>query len=161
LSRISRTREFLAFEWRAAALLAGFVPVSWQEVSMEYLFLLGRVLFGGLWLYYGVRHFQNASMMAGYVASKGVPAARLAILVSGALLLLGGLSMLLGLYPTWGIACLTVFLVPTTLIMHNFWVDTDPSARMNNLINFHKNMALLGALWMMTLLPQPWVLSLG
>ena len=43
------------------------------------------------------------------------------------MMLFGGLSMLLGLYPTWGSVCLTVFLVPATLIMHNFWADRDPS----------------------------------
>jgi uncharacterized membrane protein YphA (DoxX/SURF4 family) len=128
---------------------------------MDYLFLIGRILFGGFWLIYALQHFQNASMMAGYVASKGVPAAKVAVLGSGVLLLLGGLSMLLGVYPTLGSACLTLFLVPTTLIMHNFWADKDPAARMNNLINFHKNTALLGALWMITLVPEPWALSLG
>jgi hypothetical protein len=54
-----------------------------------------------------------------------------------------------------------VFLVPATLIMHNFWADKDPSARMSNQINFHKNTALLGALWMINMVPQPWVFSLG
>jgi uncharacterized membrane protein YphA (DoxX/SURF4 family) len=128
---------------------------------MEYLFLLARILFGGFWLIYAFKNLGNASMMEGYVASKGVPAARVAILVSGVLQLLGGLSMLLGLYPTWGSVCLTLFLVPATLIMHNFWADKDPSARMSNQINFHKNTALLGALWMINMVPQPWVLSLG
>ena len=128
---------------------------------MEYLFLLGRVLFAGIWFVNALNHFQNASMMAGYVASKGVPAPKLAVLGSGAMMLFGGLSMLLGLYPTWGIVCLTVFLVPATLIMHNFWADRDPSARLHNFINFQKNAALLGALWMINMVPQPWPLSLG
>ncbi|HVH29578.1 MAG TPA: DoxX family membrane protein [Vicinamibacterales bacterium] len=128
---------------------------------MEYVFLLARILFGGFWLIYAFKNLRNASMMEGYVASKGVPAAKVAILVSGVLLFLGGLSMLLGLYPTWGSVCLTLFLVPATLIMHNFWADKDPSARMSNLINFHKNTALLGALWMINMVPQPWVFSLG
>jgi putative oxidoreductase len=128
---------------------------------MEYLFLLGRIVFGGFWLFYAFKNFRNVSIVAGYVASKGVPAPKAAILFSGVLQLFGGLSMLLGLYPTWGIVCLTVFLVPVSLIMHNFWADTDPAARMSNQINFHKNGALLAALWMINMVPQPWAFSLG
>jgi putative oxidoreductase len=95
------------------------------------------------------------------VHAKGIPAPRVAVLGSGVLILFGGLSIALGFRPVWGTISLTVFLVPTTLTLHNFWADTDPSARMNNLVNFEKNMALLGAAWMFLMLPQPWLLSLG
>ena len=128
---------------------------------MEYLFLLGRILYGGFFVLAGVNHFRNAAMMTGYAASKGIPVPRVAVLGSGLLLLLGGLSIALGFRPTWGVVFLTVFLVPTTLSMHNFWADTDPSAQMNNLVNFQKNTALLGAAWMLLMLPQPWVFSVG
>ena len=128
---------------------------------MGYPFLLGRILYGGFFIVAGVNHFRHTAMMTGYVASKGIPAPRLAVFGSGVLLLLGGLSIALGFRPTWGVAFLTVFLVPTTLSLHNFWADTDPSARMNNLVNFEKNTALLGAAWMFLLLPQPWVFSVG
>lgn len=128
---------------------------------MGYLFLLGRILYGGFFILAGVNHFRHTSMMTGYTASKGIPAPRVAVLGSGALILFGGLSIALGFHPTWGTISLTVFLVPTTLTMHNFWADTDPSARMNNVVNFEKNTALLGAAWMFLMLPQPWLLSLG
>ena len=128
---------------------------------MAYLFLLGRILYGGFFILAGVNHFRNTVMMTGYAASKGIPAPRVAVLSSGVLVLLGGLSIALGFRPTWGVTFLTVFLVPTTLSMHNFWADTDPSARMNNLVNFEKNTALLGAALMFLMLPQPWLFSLG
>ena len=128
---------------------------------MAYLFLLGRILYGGFFILAGVNHFRNTVMMTGYAASKGIPAPRVAVLGSGVLVLLGGLSIALGFRPTWGVTFLTVFLVPTTLSMHNFWADTDPSARMNNLVNFEKNTALLGAALMFLMLPQPWLFSLG
>lgn len=128
---------------------------------MVYLFLLGRILYGGFFILAGINHFRHASMMTGYAASKGIPAPRMAVLGSGVLILLGGLSIAVGFGPTLGTMSLTLFLVPTTLTMHNFWADTDPSARLNNLINFQKNVALLGAAWMFPMLPQPWPLSLG
>lgn len=128
---------------------------------MEYLFLLGRILYGGFFVLAGINHFRHTPMMAGYAASKGIPVPRVAVLGSGVLLLLGGLSIAFGFRPAWGVALLTAFLVPTTLSMHSFWADTDPSAQMNNLVNFQKNTALLGAAWMLLMLPQPWVFTLG
>ena len=128
---------------------------------MAYLFLLGRILYGGFFIIAGINHFRHVSMMTGYAGFKGVPAPRVAVLGSGLLILLGGLSIVLGLRPTLGTLALTLFLVPTTLMMHNFWADTDPSARLTNRVNFEKNTALLGAAWMFLMLPQPWPLSLG
>ena len=128
---------------------------------MVYLFLLGRILYGGLFILAGINHFRHASTMTGYAAFKGIPAPRVAVLGSGVLVLLGGLSIALGVRPIWGVTFLTIFLVPATLSMHNFWADTDPSARMNSLINFQKNTALLGAAWMFLMLPEPWLFTLG
>ena len=72
-----------------------------------------------------MNHFANAAAMAGYTQAHGVPAARAAVLGSGALLLLGGLSVLLGIWPDLGALLLAVFLVPTALLMHAFWKETD------------------------------------
>ena len=128
---------------------------------MEYLFLLGRILFGGFFLFNAYKHFTGVSSMAPYAASKGVPAPRMAVLGSGLLLALGGLSILLGVKPKWGVLLLALFLVPVTLTMHNFWADQDQQTRYSNQIQFQKNLALLGATLMLLLIPEPWVLSLG
>ena len=128
---------------------------------MAYLFLIGRILYGGFFLMAGINHFMNATAMAGYAGSKGLPAPRLGVLASGAIMLLGGLSILSGFRPEWGVLLLTLFLVPATLIFHNFWADTDPMARMNNMIHFQKNVALMGAAWMLLMVPQPWVFGVG
>jgi putative oxidoreductase len=85
----------------------------------------------------------------------------LAVLGSGVLLALGGLSILLGVQPKWGVLFLVLFLVPVTFTMHNYWADKDPQMRQNNEINFHKNLALLGAALMLLAIPEPWPLSLA
>jgi uncharacterized membrane protein YphA (DoxX/SURF4 family) len=131
-----------------------------MEVAMDVLFLIGRILYGAVFLYNAVNHFRNYQGMVGYVGAKGVPAPQIAILGSGVLMLLGGLSVVLGIQPTVGVALLTVVLVPVTLIIHNYWADTDPQARMHNFINFQKNVGLLGAAWMFLLIPRPWPLGL-
>jgi uncharacterized membrane protein YphA (DoxX/SURF4 family) len=128
---------------------------------MGYLFLLGRILFGGFFLFNSYRHLTRASDMAPYAASKGVPAPKVAVLGSGVLLALGGLSVLLGVRPKWGVLFLTLFLIPVSFTMHNYWADKDPQMRQINEIQFHKNLALLGAAFMLLAIPEPWVLSLG
>ena len=127
---------------------------------MDYLFVAGRILFGGFFIVSGIRHFQFLGMMAGFVGSKGFPAPKFFVVFSGLLIMAGGLSMLLGFRPLWGVVCITLFLVPVSFVMHNYWADTDPMGRINNQVNFMKNVALLGAAWMMLAIPQPWVMGL-
>ncbi len=127
---------------------------------MQYLFLAGRVLYGGFFLLAGIDHFRHVQMMTPYAGAKGIPAPRLAVLGAGVVIVLGGLSVLLGVRPTWGVLLLTIFLVPTSFLMHNYWAATDPSVRLLDVTNFKKNIALLGAAWMLLFIPQPWPLSL-
>src|SRR5213592_2613579 len=76
---------------------------SIPEALMQYLFLAGRVLYGGFFLLAGIDHYRHVQMMTPYAAAKGIPAPRLAVLGSGSLIILGGLSVLLGVRPTWGV----------------------------------------------------------
>ena len=127
--------------------------------TQEILFLVGRILFGGFFLMSGINHFKGLCMLKGYAASKGVPAPGLAVAVSGLLMLVGGLGVILGVYIMWSVTALVLFLLPVTFIMHAYWKDTDPNMRMNNRINFMKNLALLGAALMLLIISTPWVYS--
>ncbi|MDD4989097.1 MAG: DoxX family membrane protein [Candidatus Pacebacteria bacterium] len=126
---------------------------------MDLLLLLGRVLFGGFFLYNAFNHFTKANMMTAYTASKHVPSPKLAVYATGLLLFLGGTGVLLGISPEWALLCLLVFLVPVTFIMHQFWRETDPMQRMVQTIQFTKNVALIGAVLMMLSLSTPWPIS--
>jgi putative oxidoreductase len=123
--------------------------------------LVGRVLFGGLFVYNGLNHFRNRAAMTGYAAYKGVPAPALAIVGSGAWLLVSGLSIVLGIRPYGGAVMAAVFLLAVTPVMHNYWTVTDETQRLGEFINFTKNMALLGAALMMLAIPAPWPYSLA
>lgn len=79
-----------------------------------------------------LNHFTQVGSMSGYAKMKGVPLPMLAILGTGVLMGLGGLSILVGYMPTVGVALLVIFLLPTTLMMHNFWTIEDPTARMGD-----------------------------
>ncbi len=107
---------------------------------------LGRILFGGYFIMSGYNHLANLSMMSGYTQSKGVPAPKSAVAVTGILLLIGGVSTLLNFYPVVGLVALIVFLVPVTFMMHAYWKVQDPMAKMGERVNFFKNLALLGGI---------------
>jgi uncharacterized membrane protein YphA (DoxX/SURF4 family) len=111
--------------------------------------IIGRVIFGLYFAYSGFNHFKNGKNMIGYSASKKVPLPKLAVYGSGLLLLLGGLGVTFAYHTTISLFFIILFLVPTTIFMHDFWNETDPMARMSQRINFLKNVALFAAaLWM-------------
>jgi putative oxidoreductase len=80
--------------------------------------------------------------------------------MAGLMLVLGGLSIVCGIYPLVGIGLLMAFLVPVSLMMHSFWKLEEAQARMADKVNFLKNVALLGALLMLLTIPSPWPLSM-
>ena len=127
---------------------------------LDYAFVLGRILYGGFFVLGGLNHFQHLNMMSGFVASKGVPAPKAAVVVSGLLIIVGGLSVIVGYHVWIGLLCIMLFLVPVTFLMHNYWVETDMTQRINQRVNFQKNVALLGAALMMLMISKPWPLSL-
>ena len=128
-----------------------------RRASLERAALMfGRVLFGGYFLYNGLNHFLNREMLSGYASSKGVPVPGLAVPASGALILAGGFSILAGVQPKWGAAMIATFLLGVSPQMHAFWTEEDPERRMHEMVNFTKNMALVGASLLAAGHPEPW-----
>ena len=113
---------------------------------MDILNILGRIIFGGYFIYSGFNHFMFMKMMVGYSQSKKIPLANVAVPVTGLMLLAGGLSFLLDFHVTIGSILLLAFLLPTSFFMHNFWAVSDPMQKMGERVNFTKNFALIGAL---------------
>jgi putative oxidoreductase len=114
-------------------------------ISMAIIFTIGQVLFGGFFLYSGLKHFKQLGGMAGYAASKKVPFPKFAVGLTGAMLILGGLGIIFNFMPAIALILVSIFLVATSFTMHNFWRETDPMAKQMQVIQFTKNMALLGA----------------
>ena len=128
---------------------------------MDIAFLIGRIIVGVYYLFNASSHFMQLNMMAGYAESKGVPAPKLAVIGSGVLLLVGGLSILLGFLPLLGVIALVLFYLPVTFMMHAFWTVEDPQMKMAEMVNFTKNLALIGSALMLLAIPTPWPFGLG
>ena len=121
-------------------------PVHLDRGRLEKAALLaGRVLFGGYFLYNGINHFRNRKAMVDYARSKGTPFPALAVPVTGLMLLAGGLSTLAGKRPKLGASLIATFLSGVSPQMHAFWRVSDPQQRTGEMVNFMKNMALVGA----------------
>lgn len=110
---------------------------------MKYVVLLGRILYTTIFLMAAPGHF-TAKTIA-FAASKGVPIASLAVPVSGVIAFLGGLSILLGYKARLGAWFIVLFLIPVTIMIHNFWAIADPMQAQMQQVNFMKNLSMLGA----------------
>ncbi|MCS7050399.1 MAG: DoxX family protein [Thermomicrobium sp.] len=128
---------------------------------MDWAFLIGRVVFGFLFVFYAINHFRSLQGTIGYAASKNVPAPQVTVVVASLMMLLGGLSVIVGFQPVIGGILLIVFLVLAAYWMHDFWAESDPYARANQMAHFMKNIGLAGAALALLAVPTPWPLSLG
>jgi putative oxidoreductase len=81
------------------------------------------------------------------------------------MLLIGGVSILLGFQPRWGALLIAAFLLPAAFMVHRFWGIADPMMAANQAAHFWKNISLAGACLMIysfaTLYPGRWPYSVG
>lgn len=127
---------------------------------MEIIFLVGRILFGTLFIVNGWGHFTHNTETALYAQSKGIPMPRITVFFTGVLIVAGGLGIILGIYLKLSILLLALFLLGTLIKVHTFWKVSDLGKRGAERSEFLKNAALLGALLMFLSILEPWSLSL-
>jgi putative oxidoreductase len=125
--------------------------------------LIARLVISLFFIIAGYGHLTGSKPMAEYAKAVGhIPLPRLGVIVSGVMLLLGGLSILLGFHPRIGAALIFVFLVIAAFTMHKFWAVADPMQRAGEAAQFWKNITLAGAmLWIIANPHWPWPLVLG
>jgi len=112
---------------------------------MDVLFLVGRILFSLIFLSSAVAHLTKTDAMAGYAESRGVRPGRPMVLISGVQILVGAVLVIFGIWIDLGAILLALFTLAAAVLMHGFWRDKEPMARMNEMVQFQKDMALTGA----------------
>jgi putative oxidoreductase len=93
----------------------------------------------------GLIKIPNFESVAGYMASEGVPAAKVLLAGAIAFLVAGSLSVMAGAWTRVGAALLLVFLVAATYYFHDFWTFEGQERQMQT-IQFMKNLSLMGAM---------------
>jgi putative oxidoreductase len=114
-------------------------------MNARYLVMFGRVLLSIIFLLSGLGKIMDWNGTAQIMASQGLPL--IPLLLAGAIVteLAGGLSVLLGWKARWGAWLLFLYLIPTTLIFHDFWAFNGTEMQ-TQLVNFLKNLSIMGGL---------------
>jgi putative oxidoreductase len=116
--------------------------------------IIGRVLLSLIFLVSGVSKILGWHQTVAWVASKGVPAAPVLLAVAVGVELLGGLSVLTGFCSKLGALLLIAYLIPVTVMFHNFW-SFQGAERQLQWIMFLKNVAIVGGLFLVEALGDP------
>jgi uncharacterized membrane protein YphA (DoxX/SURF4 family) len=127
---------------------------------MKSLFLVGRLIFGGYFLFSGIDNFENKRSLVHFARAKNMPNPEMAVVASGVMLLAGGTSVILGLKPKLGMLPVIGFLAVASPSVHDFWHEQDPQSRQLQLAHFTKNMGLIGAL-VALMAVEEWPLSVS
>jgi len=106
----------------------------------SYVPLLGRTLLGLIFVMSGLTKITGFEATQQQMAAQGMPLT--AVLLVGAIVVevLGGLSVILGLWARGGAAALILFLIPATLIFHTDF------GQQTQVIMFLKNLSIMGGL---------------
>ena len=102
---------------------------------MSTVFLIARIVFSAMFVMSGINHITKANDMTGYAQFKGVPSPKLAVIGSGVVMGLGGLSLILGVYADLGAIVLAAILLLMAVKMHNFWTLEDAQAKQADMIS--------------------------
>jgi putative oxidoreductase len=115
------------------------------------LFIVGRVLLGGIFAFAGLRHFVNLTPLTTALEQRGVAAPRAVLLAGTAFQIVAGLALMLGIFVTLASLGLIVFTIVASLLLDNFW-DKQGAERIAVTNSFYKNVGLVGGLMLTTAL---------
>jgi uncharacterized membrane protein YphA (DoxX/SURF4 family) len=112
---------------------------------VDAVFLIGRVLFALVFVISGVMgHLVGRRASIEYVRIYNAPAPELMVPLSGVVIVVGGLSIALGVFADVGALLVGAFVLVIAVIMHAFWKEQDPQQQQNQMAHFLKNMSMLG-----------------
>ena len=109
------------------------------------LFLIGRLLIGGVFLYAAIGNIRAFNDALGYITKRGVPQPREVLIAGIAVHLVSSILVILGIWTALGALGLTVFTVLATWMYHNFWDYSGPD-RAAKLRSFTNNLMIIGGL---------------
>jgi len=109
------------------------------------LMLLGRLALAAIFLLAGIGKFADPVATQAYMALKGINFTPFFMYAAAIIEILAALSLILGYKTRWSAFILFLFLIPTTIIFHNFWALQAPEKEIQMLF-FLKNIAIMGGL---------------
>ena len=107
--------------------------------------LVGRILLAFIFILSGFGKMTGFAGTAGYMASKGLPMTEVLLVLTILIELGGGLLIAVGYRARWAALAIFLFLIPVTLVFHNFWAVEADQVRAQ-MIQFQKNLAIMGGM---------------
>ena len=107
--------------------------------------LVGRILLGAIFVLSGVMKLADFQGSLGHMQAQGIPYASTLLLIAAFAELAGGLAVMTGFMTRLAAFGLFLFLIPTTLLFHDFWSYAGPE-RIAQSAHFMKNLAIMGGL---------------
>lgn len=111
----------------------------------SFVLFMGRLCLCTIFILAGVGKLLDYEGTAQMMASKGMTMIPLFLYSAAFVEIVGGLSLLFGFKIRIGSALLLLFLIPTTLIFHDFW-NVGENEQALQMIMFLKNLAIFGGL---------------
>jgi putative oxidoreductase len=107
--------------------------------------LVGRILLGSIFVLSGFQKLMGFPGLVANISGKGLPLPEVLAVLTIAIELGAGLLLVVGLKARWAALLLFLFIIPVTLIFHNFWAMEGAQAAMNK-IHFLKNLSIMGGM---------------
>src|SRR5918993_5791868 len=111
----------------------------------EMLFLLGRTMLGGLFVFAGIRHFTVLGPGTAAVAARGVPFPRAVFMGGSVFEAICGALLVFGIWPFEMSLALFVFTLLASFMLLDFW-NKQGFERVVLFNNFASNIGVLGGL---------------
>ena len=109
---------------------------GWKSLAI----LAGRILLAVIFLQSGTGKIGNFAATAQNMAGHGMPYPSFFLVGAIFFEVIGSLTLILGYYLRFGAVLILIFLIPTTLIFHNLFVD--PKMQ----VQFMKNVSIFGGM---------------
>src|ERR1700674_3149647 len=107
--------------------------------------LVGLVLLGLIFVLSRFQKLTGFSGVAAGIAGKGLPMPEVLAVLAVVIELGAGLLLVVGWKARWAAFLLFLFIIPVSLVYHNFWAMDGAPAAMNK-IHFLKNVSIMGGM---------------
>lgn len=118
---------------------------GFDNLAQRYAPLIGRSLLALLFILSGYGKIGGFAQTAAAMASKGLPMAEVLLALSILAELGGGLMILLGWQARWAALALFLWLIPVTVVFHNYW-GVEAAQMRNQFNHFMKNLSIMGGM---------------
>jgi uncharacterized membrane protein YphA (DoxX/SURF4 family) len=117
-----------------------------MEGNMDAVMLVARILFVLVFLSSGLfGHLgPGRTMLTQFAAARKIPSPGFLVPFSGVWIVVGSLSVLLGIYGDIGALMIALFVTATALFMHPYWKESDEQSKMQEQVQFSKDLGLSG-----------------